>query len=176
MFLTSLLLTCVTGYTTSAREATPSDAEDLAVSYSYAVVMGTAGISAQRIWRNMDDSEFRWGVAGRIVGEYQTQSYESVGFSLAETGIDYRLDAGFRLLEEKVNVGGYYLLQCYLPVWDVAETPNQDSDIHSLHEVGFSLGLKKPRKLFGFTIERVRVGYKTAQGFRGWTFGTTFPF
>ena len=140
------------------------------------IAMAVLGIKGQRVWRRDDGSEFRWGAAGRLVGEYQTRSDETVGFSLLETGLDYRLDTAFRMLEHKINVGAYYLLQYYLPVWDIAESPNQDSEIRTLHEVGFSFGFKEPRKLFGFYLDRVRVGYKYGNDFRGWTMGTTFPF
>jgi hypothetical protein len=40
---------------------------------------------------------------------------------------------------------------------------------------GFSMGLKRPREVFGVTVERLRIGYKSGNGFRGWTVGTDFP-
>ena len=42
--------------------------------------------------------------------------------------------------------------------------------------IGLSVGLIKPREVFGFTVRRFRLGYQRGSGFRGWSFGTEFPF
>jgi hypothetical protein len=139
------------------------------------IVLGVVGLRARGTWRFDDGSEFRWGGGLQLAGEYQFETYVSHGFSILETGVDYRRDTGFNLLERKVNAGVYYHFQHYAPIWDIAETPIRDSEIHDLHEFGVSVGLKRPRKIFGFSVERVRIGYKTGTGFEGWTFGTDFP-
>jgi len=40
----------------------------------------------------------------------------------------------------------------------------------------FSIALTQPRKVFGLTEQRLRVGYQRGSGFKGWTFGVEFPF
>ena len=68
------------------------------------------------------------------------------------------------------------MLQRYTPTWEASETPREDSKVRSLVEVGFSVGLKRPRKIFGIRFDRVRIGYQRGDGFRGWSLGSRFPF
>jgi hypothetical protein len=139
------------------------------------IVMGVAGVRALATLRAEDPWEFRWGLGLRLAGEYQIDSNHSEGFSVLESGGDVRRDTGFSVLEQKVNVGTYLLVQRYEPEWDLSETPYRSSEVLSLVEVGLSVGLRRPRKLFGFRVDRIRVGYQRGDGFSGWTFGTGFP-
>lgn len=139
------------------------------------IVLGVVGLRTRATWPMNGRSQFIWGGGLQLSGEHQFETDASHGFSILETGVDYRRDTGFQILERKVNVGVYYHFQHYTPVWDLAETPVRDSEIKDLHEIGFSIGLKRPRKLFGISIERFRLGYKSGTGFEGWSFGTDFP-
>lgn len=140
-----------------------------------AIILGVTGLRLRGTWLLDGGAELRWGAGLQLAGEYQLETDISHGFSVIETGVDYRRNTGFQLLDRKVNAGIYYHFQHYMPVWDIAETPIRDSEIEDLHEIGFSVGLHKPRKLFGVSIERLRIGYKTGTGFEGWSFGTDFP-
>jgi hypothetical protein len=140
------------------------------------IYMGVLGMRSLGTWEYSSGNELRWGGAIRIVGEYQSQSSDSNGFTMFETGIDYRLDTGFDVLERKVNAGVYYVYQYFTPAWDISKKPIENSDIRDVHEVGVSLGLKKPFKIFGIPINRVRLGYKRGSGLKGWSLGTDFPF
>ena len=139
------------------------------------IALGVVGLRTRATWPIDRRSQFIWGGGVQLAGEYQLETDVSHGFTVFETGVDYRRDTGFEVLETKVNVGVYYHFQHYTPVWDIAETPIRDSEIEDLHEIGVSVGLRKPREVFGFTVERLRIGYKDGTGFEGWTFGTDFP-
>jgi hypothetical protein len=140
------------------------------------IIMSVLGVRALGTWKEPDGSEFRWGSGIRLAGEYQLKSYNSMGFTILETGVDYRRDTGFQTLERKVNAGVYARIQYFVPTWDITDTPLGESEIVTIGEIGLSVGLKRPYKLFGYSFNRVRVGYQRGDGFKGWTFGTEFPF
>jgi hypothetical protein len=140
------------------------------------VVMGVLGMRSLGTWKYSNGDQLRWGGAFRMVAEYQTRSSDSNGFTMFETGVDYRRDTGFQVLERKVNAGVYYIYQYFTPTWDISEKPIENSSVRDIHEVGVSLGLKRPIKIFGIPINRVRLGYKYGSDLTGWTFGTDFPF
>jgi hypothetical protein len=140
------------------------------------IAMGVLGVRSLGTWEYASGDQLRWGGGIRMVGEYQKQSSDTTGFAIFETGVDYRHDTGFNLLERKVNAGVYYIYQYFTPTWDISEKPIENSSVRDIHEVGVSLGLKNPTKIFGIPIKRVRLGYKQGSGFKGWTFGTEFPF
>lgn len=141
------------------------------------IIMGVLGIRALGTWIYEDHSEFRVGAAGRFAAEYQIQSYDRYSFGLLETGVDYRRGAHFRFFNKAANAGVYYRIQMFLPEWNIDEdAQGNHADLGLIHEVGASLGFKDPRKLLGFTISRVRMGFKFGDGVRGWTIGTEFPF
>jgi hypothetical protein len=48
--------------------------------------------------------------------------------------------------------------------------------VDNIHELGFSVGLKKPGKIFGITFNRVRIDYKLGGDIRGFIIGGEFPF
>ena len=85
-------------------------------------------------------------------------------------------DIEFFVMENKVNAGAYCELQSFQPEWTLGEYLTDRSGTHVVHELGISIGLAKPRKVFGVRLTRVRVGYKKGSGVKGWTFGTEFPF
>jgi len=140
------------------------------------VWMGTLGVSALGMWRLEQGWELRWGGSAQMAGEYQDNSHHRTSFGLFETGIDGRWDTPLILADRVVNTGAYYIFQYFLPEWDIDALRPRESDIGVLHEIGVSVGLKKPVKFLGISFSRVRVGYNRGSGVRGWTFGTEFPF
>ena len=138
--------------------------------------MFVAGLRALGTWPVGNNGEFRWGNAFRLAGEYQTKSYHRTSFGLLETGVDLRRNTSLQVMERKVNAGVYYRYQYYIPEWDIDQLRPRESDIGSLHEIGVSIGLKRPVTLLGVSFSRVRVGYNWGSGVEGWTFGTEFPF
>lgn len=139
------------------------------------ILMGVLGLRAIGKWQIGHNQELRWAGGMRLAGEYQTKSYDTLGFTILETGIDYRRDTGFDVLERKVNAGIYLMYQHFQPSWEITDTPVGRSQVLSITELGISVGLRKPRKIMGISINRVRVGYQTGRDFEGWTFGTEFP-
>lgn len=140
------------------------------------IIMAVAGVRALGTWYRGDGWEVRWGNAFRAAGEYQTQSYHRTSFSLIETGVDVRHDIPLILSDRQVNAGVYYHYQYFVPEWDIDVLRPRESDIGSLHELGISVGLKKPVTILGVSFSRVRVGYNRGSGVEGWSFGTEFPF
>lgn len=140
------------------------------------IVMGVLGARGLGTWRNSRGSEVRWGLGMRFAGEYQLDSNDSAGFTILETGLDYRRDTPYKLLGRGLKAGTYVRFQQFVPVWEITSTPIGDSEILSLLEVGLSLGLKQPEKFLGLRIEQVRVGYQRGDGFTGWTLSSKFPF
>lgn len=138
--------------------------------------LAAVGVRVLGTWKYDSGWEVRWGGAVRYAAEYQFKSYEDNGFALMETGVDVRRDTGFSVMKNKVNAGVYYELQSFQPEWTLGEYLVDRSDVHEVHELGISVGLVKPRKIFGVRVTRVRVGYKKGSGVKGWTFGTEFPF
>ena len=140
------------------------------------IVMGVLGLRALGTWAIGGSQELRWGGGLRLAGEYQWHSEDSLAFTIFETGIDYRRDTGFDILERKVNAGVYLTFSHFQPSWEFSETPQKRSEVLSITELGVSLGLRRPRKILGIPVNRVRVGYKQGKDFQGWTIGGDFPF
>jgi hypothetical protein len=138
--------------------------------------LATLGVRVLGTWKYDSGWEVRWGGALRYAAEYQFNSHNNKGFALIETGADVRRDTGFSVMENKISAGVYYKLQSFQPEWTLGEYLTDRSDIHVVHELGISMGLAKPRKVFGVRVTRIRLGYKTGSGLKGWTFGTEFPF
>ena len=154
---------------------------NLGVGYDFTreetILMGVLGLRALGTWVYDDHSEFRLGASGRFAAEYQIQSYNTYSFSLLEGGVDYRRDTHFRFFKRATNAGVYYRGQLFLPEWSIdKDADGSEADLGLIHEIGGSIGFQNPRKFLGFTISRVRMGFKFGDGVRGWTIGTEFPF
>lgn len=118
----------------------------------------------------------RTGLALRWAGEYQFKSEDTTGFGVVDAGLDLRRDLPWMLFDRPLDMGAYYIYSRFLPRLNLARADDWDGEPRDLHEVGLSLGLQKVRKILGFSVSRVRVGYKTGADFQGWTIGTDFPF
>ncbi|MEM1112378.1 MAG: hypothetical protein AAGI11_10770 [Pseudomonadota bacterium] len=139
-------------------------------------VLGTLGAKILGLWRWESGLELRWGAGIQVAGEYQFDSTRQTSFGLLETGVDVRKDFGQALFEQRIDLGLYYILQSYQPEWTIGRRLTDRSNIHEISELGVSVGLVKPRKVLGITVDRLRMGYKNGSGFKGVTFGTEFPF
>ena len=141
------------------------------------ILLGVIGIRMLGTWLYEDASEFRVGTSMRLAGEYQPKTGSTLGFSMYELGADYRRDAYLKLLGRKTNAGVYWRSQLFLPEWGLHEHPNErEASVALTHEVGVSTGLRRPFRILGIPISRVRVGYKFGDNVKGWTIGTEFPF
>lgn len=140
------------------------------------VWMGVLGAGALGTWILPDSREIRWGVALLAAGESQEKSNYDAGFGLFETGVDLRWPTPLTLADRGVNGGIYYIFQYYISEWEVDRLQPRESDIGPLHELGFSVGLRKPVRFLGISFSRVRVGLARGSGVTGWTVGTEFPF
>ena len=116
------------------------------------------------------------GAAARWAGEYQFDSEESNAFGIIDLGVDVRRNLPWKLFDQRLNAGVYYIYQRYLPEWGAGEAVDWESESRELHEFGLNLGVPHGKKIFGINVRRVRVGYKKGGDFQGWTFGTEFPF
>ena len=145
------------------------------VTHEY-ILMGVLGLSSVARYDLAENWDLRWGNKIRFAVENQTKSDFKTSFGILETGFDVRRDTGFSFLKRGVDVGAYYRFQHFLPDWNIGEAPDRDSDIDNVHEIGFSIGLDKPRELFGVGFSRVHLGYKTGGDVRGFTIGGEFPF
>lgn len=116
------------------------------------------------------------GAGVRWAGEYQFHSEDENGFGMVDIGFDVRRNLPWKLFEQQLNLGTYYIYQRYLPTWTLAEAPSWDNRAREVHEFGLSLGIPEGKKIFGINVRRVRVGFKKGGKFQGWTFGTEFPF
>jgi hypothetical protein len=139
-------------------------------------MLGAIGARLLGTWAFDDSWEVRWGASARLAGELQLKSGREYSFGMLETGVDLRRDLPLRVDEQQVNAGVYYRLQTYYPEWTVGQLFRDRSEVHDVHEIGVSVGLRQPRKIFGFTFRRVRLGYQRGSGFKGWSVGTEFPF
>ena len=115
--------------------------------------LGVIGARLLGTWELDDNWELRWGASARLAGEQQ-----------------------FKIADQRLNLGAYYRLQSYYPEWTVGRFLTDRSEVNDVHELGLSIGLVTPREIFGFEVRRVRFGYQRGSGFRGWTFGSEFPF
>lgn len=141
------------------------------------IAMSVLGIRGLATWRQDSEGwELRWGLGLRAAGEYQFASEDHEAFFIAETGLDYRRDTNLSVLERKVNAGIYFRVQQFIPAWDITRTPVGDSALPILVELGLSVGLKRPHRVFGLRFERVRIGFQRGDGFSGLTVGSKFPF
>ncbi len=121
-------------------------------------------------WRLQLGAGLRWA------GEYQVHSEDTNAFGIAEVGLDVRRDLPWRLFDQRLDVGTYYVYQRYLPVMMMGDAVDWKNRAMELHEFGLSLGLEEGRKILGISVRRVRVGFKKGGKFQGWTVGTEFPF
>ena len=103
------------------------------------------------------------GAAARWAGEYQFDSEESNAFGIIDLGVDVRRNLPWKLFDQRLNLGAYYIFQHYLPEWGAGDAVDWESRNKELHEFGLSLGVPHGRKILGINVRRVRVGYK-----KGW--------
>ncbi len=120
--------------------------------------------------------QLRLGAAARWAGEYQLDAHERNAFGIVDLGADVRRNLPWRLFDQRLNLGAYYIYQRYMPEWAAGEAVDWESEARELHEFGVSLGVPHGRKILGINVRRVRVGFKKGGDFQGWTFGTEFPF
>ena len=118
-------------------------------------VLGAIGARLLGTWTLDEHWEVRWGASARLAGELQLKSGRENSFGLLETGVDLRRDTRLEVAEHRINAGVYYRLQSYYPEWTVGQLLTDRSEINDVHEFGFSVGLLRPRKVFGFTFGRV---------------------
>jgi len=138
--------------------------------------LGTLGVRLRGLWEFEQSWELRFGASVRVAGETQFKSGRQNSFRLFELGFDLRRDTRFEIDGVNLNAGAYYRVQSYYPEWTVGQIITDRSELNEVHEFGVSIGLTQPRKVFGLTVERLRVGYQRGSGLKGWTFGTEFPF
>lgn len=138
--------------------------------------LGVIGARLLGTWELDDNWELRWGASARLAGEQQFKSGRETSFGLLESGLDLRRDTRLTIADQRLNLGAYYRLQSYYPEWTVGRFLTDRSEVNDVHELGLSIGLVTPREIFGFEVRRVRFGYQRGSGFRGWTFGSEFPF
>ena len=112
----------------------------------------------------------------RWAGEYQFDSRDELGFGIVNLGVDARRRLSWQVAGQRLDVGSYYLHERYLPRWTFGKAQDWVGRSRELHEFGLSAGVPEGWKVFGITFKRFRVGYKKGGEFRGWTFGTEFPF
>jgi hypothetical protein len=135
--------------------------------------LGIRSLSSFEFSRNW---QLLLGGALRWAGEYQYHSGDTNAFGIIDLGFDVRRNLPWKLLEQRLNLGAYYLYQRYLPEWRAGRADDWSNRALELHEFGLSLGVPHGWKMLGINIRRVRVGFKKGGKFQGWTFGTEFPF
>ena len=140
------------------------------------IAMTQFGIRNLSLFQFFNDWELRWGITLRWAGEYQFNSNDRNNLGIFDTGLDIRRNTPFTLFDTPVDMGAYYIFQRYVPEWRLSDAPDNKQEAVRVHEIGASLGLKRPHKFLGIPFQRVRVGYKEGDNIRGWTFGTEFPF
>ena len=118
----------------------------------------------------------RWGNSLRWAGEHQFDSKDQNSFGIFDTGLDLRLKLPWRLFDQRLDVGTYYVYERFLPTWTLGESEDWRGRTRELHEFGLSLGVQEGRKILGIPVKRIRIGYKKGGKLQGWTFGTEFPF
>jgi hypothetical protein len=118
----------------------------------------------------------RWGNALRWAAEDQVHSGDGTSFGIFDTGLDLRHPLPWKLFEQRLDLGAYYIYQRFLPRWSLGEAADWEGRTRELHEFGLSLGVEHGRKILGIQVQRVRVGYKKGGKLQGWTIGTEFPF
>jgi len=116
------------------------------------------------------------GAAVRWAGEYQYHSKDTNAFGIIDLGLDVRRNLPWKLFDQRLNLGTYYIYQRYLPEWRAGEADDWSNRALEVHEFGISLGVPSGRKFLGINVRRLRVGYTKGGQFQGWTFGTEFPF
>ena len=140
------------------------------------ILMAQLGIRALALFEPSEGSAVRWGNTLRWAGERQLDSGDHLGFGVFETGLDVRWDTPFPLFGNSADWGAYYIYQRFMPRWTTAKAPDLNQRALNLHEFGFSIGWKQPRKFLGIPLQRFRLGYKRGDRVRGWSVGTEFPF
>lgn len=147
---------------------------DFSYDESYALtqlgVRGLATYDLSDIWA------VRLGLALRWAGEYVFDAKEGQGFGIVDVGLDVRRGLPWRLFDQRLDAGAYYIWERYLPEMTFGEAPDWRGRAVEVHEFGLSLGVPHGRRIFGIPVKRVRVGYKKGGKLQGWTFGTEFPF
>lgn len=118
----------------------------------------------------------QWGNALRWAGEYQFDSKDSNGFGIIDSGLDLRRALPWRLFDQQLDLGAYYIYQRFLPEWSLGKSEDWEGSAVELHEFGLSLGVQHGRKILGIRVKRIRLGYKKGGKLQGWTIGTEFPF
>jgi len=140
------------------------------------VALGVGGVSSVARFDLQRGWELRWGNKFSYAAEYQKRSESSAQFSMIEMGVDFRRSTGLVPFGYELDASVYYIYQHYDPRWEITDAPDRHSDLDNVHELGFSVGLKKPREILGITVDRVSFGYQKGGDIRGFTIGGEFPF
>lgn len=134
------------------------------------------GVRSLNLFDLSDRWSLRWGNALRWAAEYQVHSQDHSSFGIFDTGLDLRRNLPWKLFDQRLDVGAYYIYQRFLPRWTLGEADDWTGRAVELHEFGLSLGVEHGRKILGIAVKRVRIGYKKGGKLQGWTIGTEFPF
>ncbi|MEN8168057.1 MAG: hypothetical protein ABFR65_11350 [Pseudomonadota bacterium] len=134
------------------------------------------GVRSLNLYNLGENWELRWGNTLRWAAEYQAESKDRIRLGVFDSGLDIRRNLPCHFFHHPTDLGVYYIFQHLIPKWTASDAPDYEAATVNLHELGLSIGLKAPRKIFGINMQRVRLGYKTGGSFRGWTIGTEFPF
>jgi hypothetical protein len=82
-----------------------------------------------------------WGNALRWAGEHQFDSGDGEKFGIFDTGLDLRRRLPWRLFDQQLDLGAYYIYERFLPNWTLGETEDWQGRARELHEFGLSLGV-----------------------------------
>lgn len=108
--------------------------------------------------------------------EKQKGNGRESSFSLFEAGINFKRDLSARFLDRQLNIGGYVLWQHYFNQWSLSSSVKEPVELKNIYEIGLSLGLDEPYKIWGVKMQTFSVGIRQGDEVYAITFGTGFPF
>lgn len=138
--------------------------------------MAIAGIRSQAPLITTERWEFTLGNALHWAGEKVHRQDQYTSFALAETGVNFKRNLPYTLLNRNINMSFFGVWQHFF-LQRSSSNPNQRPiDLTNLLKVGISIGTRRPYSVLGINVDAVSVGLSFGENSYALNFGTGFPF
>lgn len=153
------------------RQVTPQWTIRPTGSFGYGRDIGSSVSS--RIWEvgirslytiPLRDLDFVLGNALLYAGSNATTG-TTQNLGIFSTGLNFIIPTGKELMGRPTNVGVHFIYYAYFNRLDFFLDANDRREVNQQYELAMTLGASKPFDLFGFSVDRIGVGFRVGDDF-----------
>lgn len=153
------------------RQVTPQWTIRPTGSFGYGRDIGSSVSS--RIWEAgirslytipLRDLDFVLGNALLYAGSNATTG-TTQNLGIFSTGLNFIIPTGKELMGRPTNVGVHFIYYAYFNRLDFFLDANDRREVNQQYELAMTLGASKPFDLFGFSVDRIGVGFRVGDDF-----------